>query len=562
MRVTNNMLVNTLLRNVNRNMQTMQKKQDQLSTGKRVSAPSDDPVAVSKILKYKTKINELEQYDKNSKDALSWTQTSELAISDISSSLDRARELAVQAANETNSASERENIAKEIRQLKDHIIGNANKTFAGKYIFSSFQTDQKLLNDDGTFNINITQKELTEKPTTTYEVGVGETMEVSTNGIQLFGAIDDESNFATKLPSGANEGSRATQTRFVGEGFDPALDYSSGDYNFDIQVNGDTFTVDLTSLDGTSNEISNQAFKNTVSQTELTPGGLTLGEVATISFDSNNNFVVESKEYGTPVGTTSGYIEFTTGVNDIFAESNVVDGENLVEANVVDSSLTLTNTGIREDEGIKTIIIEYYGETKEIEMDMDAYYEDPPNPPVGTVADFVTDLQNEIDLAFDDKFTELNEIDGTANYGISVTETAGIISFETTGSFFNGPAPFLNVRPVKSEKPEMMQVLDNFITALEDDDTDAINTFIGEVDDQLQNVNASRSEIGAKTNRLEMILSRIGDDSINVTQLLSNAQDVDMAETIMLLKNAENVYKASLSGGARVIQPSLLDFLR
>src|SRR6056297_600408 len=120
------MLVNTLLRNVNRNMQTMQKKQDQLSTGKRVSAPSDDPVAISKILKYKTKINELEQYDKNSKDALSWTQTSELAISDISSSLDRARELAVQAANETNSASERENIAKEIRQLKDHIIGNAN----------------------------------------------------------------------------------------------------------------------------------------------------------------------------------------------------------------------------------------------------------------------------------------------------------------------------------------------------------------------------------------------------------------------------------------------------
>ena len=560
MRVTNNMLVNTLLRNVNRNMQTMQKKQDQLSTGKRVSAPSDDPVAISKILKYKTKINELEQYDKNSKDALSWTQTSELAISDISSSLDRARELAVQAANETNSASERENIAKEIRQLKGHIIGNANKTFAGKYIFSSFQTDEKLLNDDGTFNINITEKELTEKPTTTYEVGVGETMEVSTNGIQLFGAVDDESNFATKLPSGADDGSRATQSRFVGEGFDPTLDYSSGDYNFQVQINNDTFTVDLSSLNGTSSDITNQAFKNIIQTSET--GGTTLEEVATVSFDSNNNLIVESKNYGDPDGTTSGYIDFTSGTDDVFSETEIINGADLEEATVVDTGLTLTDADIIEDEGLKKIVMEYYGETRVIEMDMDEYNDDPLDLPDATVADFITDLQGKIDLAFDDKITELNEINPTANYGITVSDAGGAITFETTGSFSNGPAPSLNVKPVKSEKPEMMQVLDDFLTALADDDTDAINTFISEVDDQLQNVNASRSEIGAKTNRLEMILSRIGDDSINVTQLLSNAQDVDMAETIMLLKNAENVYKASLSGGARVIQPSLLDFLR
>jgi flagellar hook-associated protein 3 len=538
----------------------MQKKQDQLSTGKRVSAPSDDPVAISKILKYKTKINELEQYDKNSKDALSWTQTSELAIADISSSLDRARELAVQAANETNTQGERENIAKEIRQLKEHIIGNANKTFAGKYIFSSFQTDKKLLNDDGTFNINITEKELTEKPTTTYEVGVGETMQVSTNGLDLFGAILDESNFATNLPSGNDEGSRATQTRLVGEGFDPTLDYSSGDYNFDIQVNNDTFTVDLSSLNGTSNDITNKEFKDLILSSET--GGTALEEVATVSFDSNNNLIIESKDYGAPDGTTSGYIEFTTGTNDVFTESDVIDGENIVEATVVDTDLTLTDAGIRADEGMKTIVIEYFGETKEIQMNMDDYNDD---PPVGTVGDFITDLQDKIDLAFEDKIDELNTIDPTADYGIKVTENpagSGIISFSTTDSFPNGPVPSLEVRPVKSEQPEMMKDLDNFIKALEDDDTEKIDEFIGNVDQHLENVNASRSEIGAKTNRLEMILSRIGDDSINVTQLLSNSQDVDMAETIMLLKNAENVYKASLSGGARVIQPSLLDFLR
>ena len=555
------MLVNTLLRNVNRNMQTMQKKQDQLSTGKRVSAPSDDPVAVSKILKYKTKINELEQYDKNSKDALSWTQTSELAIKDISDALGRARELAVQGANETNSDDERRNIAMEVRQLKEHIIGNANKTFAGKYIFSSFQTDKKLLNDDGTFNINVTQKELLEKPTTTYEVGVGETMKVSTNGVELFGAIEDTSNFATKIPTGLDEGDRATNAVFIGENFNREIDHSGDTLEF--SVDGTTYTVDMTGLNGLVTPITNEAFKTAVLNAD-DGGGNLLSDVAEVTFNADNALVVESKIFGAVSN-----IDYLNTSTDIFDPQDPADpaisGTDLVESEIL-GTINMDDADIAADTGIKKMVIEYYGETKVIEMDMDSYTD---------VANFVTDLETEINNAYSDKITALNQEAGTTGqYGISVTGSTGNpIEFRSINSvaFHNntangetvaGTAPSLNIRPIKSEKPEMMQVLDDFIEALETYDTDGINTFLSEVDDQLQNVNASRSEIGAKTNRLEMILSRIGDDSINVTQLLSNSQDVDMAETIMLLKNAENVYKASLSGGARVIQPSLLDFLR
>ena len=49
---------------------------------------------------------------------------------------------------------------------------------------------------------------------------------------------------------------------------------------------------------------------------------------------------------------------------------------------------------------------------------------------------------------------------------------------------------------------------------------------------------------------------------VNFTKLMSDNEDADMAETIMNLKNEENVYKASMAGGARIIQPSLIDFLR
>jgi len=54
---------------------------------------------------------------------------------------------------------------------------------------------------------------------------------------------------------------------------------------------------------------------------------------------------------------------------------------------------------------------------------------------------------------------------------------------------------------------------------------------------------------------------RLDIDSINFRKLMSENEDVDQAENILLLKTEENVYRASLSGGARIIQTSLVDFL-
>jgi flagellar hook-associated protein 3 FlgL len=55
---------------------------------------------------------------------------------------------------------------------------------------------------------------------------------------------------------------------------------------------------------------------------------------------------------------------------------------------------------------------------------------------------------------------------------------------------------------------------------------------------------------------------RYAQDEINYTQMMSDAEDVDFAEVIMNQKMAEAVYQAALSAGARVIQPTLMDFLR
>ena len=68
--------------------------------------------------------------------------------------------------------------------------------------------------------------------------------------------------------------------------------------------------------------------------------------------------------------------------------------------------------------------------------------------------------------------------------------------------------------------------------------------------------------VGARVNRLELQQSRLESIQETFTSLLSKTEDANMAEVIMQLQLQENVYRASLAAGARIIQPSLLDFLR
>lgn len=71
-----------------------------------------------------------------------------------------------------------------------------------------------------------------------------------------------------------------------------------------------------------------------------------------------------------------------------------------------------------------------------------------------------------------------------------------------------------------------------------------------------------RSEVGARTNRVELIDQRLKDLTLNLNDLQGKTEDTDMAETIMKFNMEQSVYQASLSTGAKVIQPSLIDYLR
>src|SRR5690606_26205991 len=85
---------------------------------------------------------------------------------------------------------------------------------------------------------------------------------------------------------------------------------------------------------------------------------------------------------------------------------------------------------------------------------------------------------------------------------------------------------------------------------------------LGALDEAINNLLRIRAEVGAKANRLETAANRLEELEINVSRVLSETEDVDVAKAIMELKMQENVYRLALASGARIIQPTLMDFLR
>ena len=108
----------------------------------------------------------------------------------------------------------------------------------------------------------------------------------------------------------------------------------------------------------------------------------------------------------------------------------------------------------------------------------------------------------------------------------------------------------------------LFKVLDEFSTALSSGDKEGMNTVLGKIEEGAEQVLTSWTGMGARQSRVESMNQRLKDENLAVQSFLSKNEDVDLAEAIMKLKTEESVYQASLAASAKIIQPSLLDFLR
>lgn len=136
-----------MLRNISQSYSSMDKYMDQLSTGKKINRPSDDPVVAMKGVNYRSELTKVEQFERNISEVHNWMDNSDESLNESNQALQSVRELLVQASNDTYEENQRDNIAEEVSELRDHLEDLANTKVNNKYIFNGTNTLGKRVED-------------------------------------------------------------------------------------------------------------------------------------------------------------------------------------------------------------------------------------------------------------------------------------------------------------------------------------------------------------------------------------------------------------------------------
>lgn len=196
MRITNNMMSQNLLNNLEAAQGRMDDLQNELSSGHKVTKPSDDPAGIENIIRMKSTLSSVGQWQSNASAALSIMNTTDSTMSNISSMMQRIRELTVQASSDTNTSADRQTIGQEVSQLTSQIQSLANTQVGNQYIFGGTRTDQPPLPAGSTTWQGNGQDVM-------YQVGSSLSLPISVNGNTLFNQPVTLPDGSTTLPDGS-----------------------------------------------------------------------------------------------------------------------------------------------------------------------------------------------------------------------------------------------------------------------------------------------------------------------------------------------------------------------
>ncbi|MEN6327259.1 MAG: flagellar hook-associated protein FlgL [Syntrophomonas sp.] len=675
MRVTNGMMVNNLKRNLNTNMENLDKLQQQMSTGRKINKPSDDPAGLVKSLRLRTNLTEGEQYQANIGEASSFMEATDAALLNVDEVMQRVRELTVKAATGTNDASANRAIADEISQLNNQLETIANSAYGSKYIFAGTNVteapyqegewtgnDQALqleigqgvklpinttemkefftgrLNDldkyvPNSVIRNITANNLQEgKYDIKTDIETGAFDAAATETQSYLGSISNNGHFfyqdartvatlgagtANLANDSAYNGSLLIEVKDINTGVeqgaprvtltDPTVD--SPIMQFDqplyikdasgslIQISSNDLAPNFTytQASGSSGSISSASYNDATGEVSFSIAGLpATGD--TIVWNNNSAqgkvYSKDGKEY-VPVkalfdGTNWVYDDSSRITADIKGHVYTSDGDyQYVELKNVEinmetkngqqlfkiSAADLDNSNFPDDlviwnnsgaalggidptnpqikVGDKTVIsLAGAGQlaTNYQKIEADYTYTDVNGKQIGDGQhSFVFDENFFDNQARELKFFTINEETGLSYDGNMTVEGGTFAKSDKVASF--------------TYQAGIFGYMEDLVRKVETGKLPQVGDELAGNDLRLNELLTRRSTIGAKVNRLELQKNRLESTQDQFTALLAQTEDVNEAEVIMNLKMQENVYQASLSAGARIIQPTLVDFL-
>jgi len=182
-RITDAMLTSASLADIQRSQARAFDAQEQVSSGKRINHASDDADGAARAVRLHGELAGIARQGQNADAATSWLSATESSLGEVSSILQRVRELTVQAGNGTLSPSDRKAIADEVDQLTESVRDQANTTLDGRYLFSGAQTTTRpyAAGSDAYLGGRSGQDVVA------IDVGPGVSVQVNTNGLALFG---------------------------------------------------------------------------------------------------------------------------------------------------------------------------------------------------------------------------------------------------------------------------------------------------------------------------------------------------------------------------------------
>jgi flagellar hook-associated protein 3 FlgL len=152
MRVADKMNYNNAVHNMNKNRTELLEFQNQAATQKRINKPSDDPLGAARILKSRTEMVGYEQYKRNILSAKEFIEFSEQSLGQLSDLLIRAKELALdQADDAANGPDSRRIVAAEIKQIYEQVVNIANQRFGDRHVFSGYKSMATPFDMTGTY---------------------------------------------------------------------------------------------------------------------------------------------------------------------------------------------------------------------------------------------------------------------------------------------------------------------------------------------------------------------------------------------------------------------------
>ena len=538
MRVTNSMLVNNFMNNLNTNLTRLDKLQNQLASGRKFAHISDDPVALIYSQAARNKLIRLSHYQSTIETAQDWLASVESGLMELEGRVADVYVSVIDAATDVKGAADKNNVAQLIGQLRDHYLDTLNATFGDKYIYAGYNTpgdDAATKRITGPFtldnewNLHYNGQNMSNLLGLTVDGATVFSGDVSGifGGLRIDISDGNAANAVTRVEDAitAINGSLTTPTT-------GGLLYKTADVNARIESKSSEIGVIAVEITTKENQIADidkeimEKYGDLQTLNDLNakkdailndPGGLKDLRLQDSTLNKELSELFEERD---------GYLADLRNVANVDIE---FDPSGRVALSIGGMSLIDYDT-------VPSTSIPFLGVT-------DNTSTPPAAPTVGSldyiesIIDMISKLKSDV-LTFD------------VGPGVSMQVT------------FNGidlvmfQAPDNTTLNVFNLLHEVYEATSSGAPAEE------IGSFITSLQYAQNHLLAKTAEIGGRTNRLDLLTARYKQDELNYEQMKSNAEDADLADVIMYQKMAEAVYQAALSTGARIIQPTLMDFLR